>query len=66
VSCLVNGVEYLKPNKNWFVGVFKCLDHGQMAGSRHRSNQLITSSHSFFAAWWMGKKYSWFFYFYLF
>jgi len=24
----------LKPNKNWFVGVFKCLDHNQMTGSR--------------------------------
>ena len=24
----------MKPNKNWFVGVFKCLEHDQMAGSR--------------------------------
>ena len=24
----------MKPNKNWFVGVFKYLDHDQMAGSR--------------------------------
>jgi len=24
----------LKPNKNWFVEVFKYLDHDQMAGSR--------------------------------
>ena len=31
---VINCVEHLKPNKNWFVGVFKCLDHNQMAGSR--------------------------------
>ena len=24
----------MKPNKNWFVGAFKCLDHNEMAGSR--------------------------------
>ena len=24
----------MKPNKNWFVGGFKYLDHDQMAGSR--------------------------------
>ena len=34
MSWLVKGVEHFKPNKNWFVGVFKCLDHDQMAGSR--------------------------------
>ena len=34
MSWLVNSVEHLKPNKNWFVEVFKCLDHNQMAGSK--------------------------------
>ena len=29
-----NGVEYLKSNKNWYVWVFKCLDHDEMIGSR--------------------------------
>jgi len=29
-----------KPNKNWFVGVFKCLDHNQMAGSRSTSKDI--------------------------
>ena len=46
VSWFVNGVEHLNPNKNQFVGVFKCLDHNEMAGSRiYMSNDIdLTNS----------------------
>ena len=52
VSWLVNDVKHLKPNKNWFVGVFKCLDHNQISGSRIcmskdiiLTNSLLSSVH---------------------
>ena len=43
----------MKPDKNWFVGVFKCFDHNQMAGSRicmskgiNLINSLLSAVHS--------------------
>ena len=42
----------MKPNKNWFVGVFKCLDHDQIAESRicmskdiDLNNSLLSPDH---------------------
>jgi len=42
----------LKPNKNWFVEVFKCLDRNQMAESRiymskdiGLTNTLLSAAH---------------------
>ena len=47
-----NGVKYLKSNKNWCVGVFKCLDHDGMVRSRictckdvNLSNMLFSVIH---------------------
>ena len=53
-------VEHLKPNKNWFVGVFKCLDYDQMAGSRicmskDKSNQLTTFGSQSEGCIWVGR-----------
>jgi len=52
----------MKSNKNWYVRVFKCLDHDEMIGSRicmfkdvDLSNMLFSVIH-FAHAWWMGKK----------
>ena len=44
------GVEHLKPNKNWFVGFFKCLDHNQMARSRICMSKNIHLTNSLFSA----------------
>ena len=53
MSWLVNGVEYLKSNKNWCMRFYKCLDHDKMVGSRicmckdvDLSNILFSTVHS--------------------
>ena len=40
----------MKPNKNWFVGVFQCLDHDQMAGSKICMSKDIDLTNSLFSA----------------
>ena len=45
-----NGVEHLKSNKKQFVGVFKCLDHDQMAGSRFCMSKDINLTNSLLSA----------------
>jgi len=64
VSWLINDVEYLKTNKNWYIMVFRCLNHDEMIRSRicmsndvSLSNMLFSAVH-FAHTWWMEKKYS--------
>ena len=55
--------KYLKPNKNWFVGVFKCLDHNQMVRLKICMSKDINLTNSLLSAvcfaptWWISKKY---------
>ena len=45
-----NGIEHLKPNKNWFVGIFKCLDHNEIAESRICMSKDINLTNSLLLA----------------
>ena len=47
---MFEALKDLKPNKNWFVGVFKYLDHNQMAGSRIYMYKNIDLTNSLLSA----------------
>ena len=49
-SDLVSLIEYLKPNKSWYVRVLKCLDHDQMVGSRICMSKDINLTNSLLSA----------------
>jgi len=43
-------VQNIKSNKNWYVRVFKCLDHDEMVGSRICMSKDVDLSNNVFYA----------------
>ena len=41
---MFNGLEYLRPNKNWIVRVLKCLDHDHRFGSTICTLKIVDPS----------------------